>query len=89
MPVLEILVLDSKYKLYGRFEIFGCHLYEESSYLDGLLFQSDNSTTKYEYKLIYDNQVIETTDNGNKVNISLHKYPKKSKCTVANYLCDM
>lgn len=88
-PVLEILVLDSKYKLYGRFDIFGCHLYEESSYLDGLLFQSDHSSTKYEYKLVYDNQVIETKDNGNKIKIRLHKYPKRAKCTIANYLCDM
>jgi hypothetical protein len=89
IPVTEILVLNSKYKLYGRFDIFGCHLFEESSYLDGLLFQSDFSDMKYEYKLIYGNQVIETTDAGNSVRIKLHKYRKPGKCNIANYLCDM
>jgi len=89
VPVLELLVTDFKYKLYGRFELFGCHLYESSSYLDGLLFESDHSGTKYEYKLLFEDQVIETTDGGNSVKVRLHKYRKPGKCNIANYLCDM
>ncbi|MGQ0829658.1 MAG: hypothetical protein ACT4ON_14820, partial [Bacteroidota bacterium] len=89
IPILELLVTDSKYNLYGRFELFGCHLYESSSYLDGLLFESDHSKTKYEYKLLFENQVIETIDSGNSIKIRLHKYKRPGKCNIANYLCDM